>query len=193
MGAPLDATTLPSAADFVTESLSLCTSNDGYHLGPAERLEELWKAAACLQAPPWPPSKVLACAKHLCGGATDVALRTLQGQKNNAVAVCVATCCHHRCDANSYVNFSFLQELGLCETSEEFAQFVTTAGWAVGGHGGARNLEKRKVGMMAKRILDLGRVAWLQGKLGLCDATLVSYICKDVTPENIAIVAGHTA
>merc|ERR1712008_639641 len=105
---------------------------------------------------------------------------------------CVATCCHHRCDAVSYVNPSFLRELGLCETDEDFAQFVSTAGWAVGGQGTARDIEKRRYGMMAKRILDLGRVAWLQQELGLREAQLVSYIGKDVTPENIAIIAGRS-
>lgn len=182
--------TLPSAADFSGEALRTASShcNGSGHLGPAERLEELWKAAAALQVPPWPPGRLLACAKHLCGGATDIALRSLVGRGAAAAAVCIATCCHHRCDDVSYVNLPFLQGFGLCESGGEFARLASLAGWAVGGRGDV--VEKRRIGMMAKRMLDLGRVAWLREALGLQDASLAEYIEKDVTPENIAIIAG---
>lgn len=188
-GPALDPACLPGARDFAGGALSVSSCGD--RLGPAERLEELWKSAAALQAAgPWPPGKVLACAKHLCGGATDITLRALQSTQGVEAAVCVATCCHHRCDASSYVNRQFLQRLGLCNSPEDFAQFVSTAGWGVGGAGGARDVPRRRVGMMAKRILDLGRVAWLREELGLRDARLECYIGKVVTPENIVIVAG---
>jgi len=189
-----DGNNLPVARDFQCGALSMTTVAGA--MGPAERLEELWKTAAALQAPPWPPSKLLACAKHLCGGATDVTLRSLSGCRDasvvDRVGVCIATCCHHRCDAGSYVNFSFIQSLGLCETPAEFAQFVSTAGWAVGGIG-SRDLAKRRIGMMTKRILDLGRVAWLRDNLGMKNAHIVDYISKSVTPENVVLLAGDIA
>mmetsp|Transcript_60258 Transcript_60258/g.197008 ORF Transcript_60258/g.197008 Transcript_60258/m.197008 type:complete len:691 (+) Transcript_60258:343-2415(+) len=188
--APLDPAALPRAADFKGEALQVSSTTDANgNSGPAERLEELWKAAAALQAAaPWPPSRLLACAKHLCGGATDIALRSLQGRPGGVEAsVCIATCCHHRCDSVSYLNVPFLQRLGLCEAEGEFARLASLAGWAVGGRGDVR--AKRHIGMMAKRILDLGRVAWLREAMGLKDAALAEYIGKEVTPENIAIVA----
>merc|ERR1712110_591298 len=121
IGAPLEEAKLPKASDFAqygihpSEATTNGNEDDLWKKGPAERLEELYKEAAALQARSWPPSKVLACAKHLCGGATDATLRTLQGQRNGArVSVCVATCCHHRCDAGSYVNLNFLTDLGVC-------------------------------------------------------------------------------
>eukprot|EP00435_Cladocopium_sp_Y103_P043439 s293_g12.t1 len=204
----------------VTKKRSTSSSTKAEGFGPAERLEELWRAAASFQVSGecWPPSSLVACAKHLCGGATDIALRSLKAASKNNVEglpvrrwvakhpdgccsnghmVCVATCCHHRCDIHSYVNRPFLERLGLCHSAEDFAQFVSTAGWAVGGLNRstdrARDLEKRKVGMMAKRILDLGRVAWLRQELQLPDATLMDYISKAVTPENMVIVAGAMA
>lgn len=201
----LDPQSLPSAADLSGGALKTSTSStkaEGF--GPAERLEELWRAAASFQAAgEWPPSSLLACAKHLCGGATDIALRSLKAasksnvEGSNGHMVCVATCCHHRCDIHSYVNRPFLEGLGLCDSAQDFAQFVSTAGWAVGGFNRSdstlarrvHDLEKRKVGMMAKRILDLGRVAWLRQELQLPDATLMDYISKAVTPENMVIVA----
>lgn len=190
---PLDAAALPRASDFQREALSACNVDESEGgargPGPAERLEQLWRAAAALQEPPWPPQRVLACAKHLCGGATDVALRSLRpGRRGVAAAVCIATCCHHRCDSTSYVNLPFLRGLGLCEHEADFEQLAAAAGWAVGGRVDAR--EQRRIGMMAKRILDLGRVAWLRDELGLADAHLAAYVSKDVTPENMAILAG---
>jgi len=83
------------------------------------------------------------------------------------------------------VNLAFLERLQLCRTPQEFCEFVSVAGWAVGG----QDDSMRRVGVMAKRILDLGRVAWIRETLGLRDASLVDYVNKDVTPENIAIVA----
>eukprot|EP00439_Symbiodinium_sp_Y106_P017827 s5194_g2.t1 len=217
LGPALEAAGLPCASDFRSDALSL--SGAAGCLGPAERLEELWRTASEFQSSgTWPPVRLGACAKHLCGGATDIALRSLkdkphrfraQGFLRNSASqsclqvaqeaqrqplkpgpcfgVCIATCCHHRCDPKSYVNRPFLADLGLCQSPEdEFSQFVSTAGWAVGGDG-ARDVEKRRVGMMAKRILDLGR------ELQLGDATLTDYIDKAVTPENIAILAGAHA
>ncbi|CAJ1458757.1 unnamed protein product [Effrenium voratum] len=172
---------LPKAADLSGGALSVSAGTNG----PAERLEELWRSAAAFQeAGPWPPSSLAACAKHLCGGATDVALRSLQAcPRGQGLSVCVATCCHHRCDPDSYVNRRFLERLGLCDSAEDFRQFVSTAGWAVGGE---RDLQKKRVGMMSKRILDLGRVAWLREELGL-EAAIREYISKAVTPENVVI------
>lgn len=196
VGDPLRAEALPKAADFQTDALGVAAGADrgaaqgaAERLGPAERLEELWRAAAALQAhPPWPPRRVLACAKHLCGGATDIALRSLLRRGGVPAAVCIATCCHHRCDAASYVNLPFLEELGLLAREGDVERLASMAGWAVGGRGDVA--ARRRLGMMAKRVLDLGRVAWLRDTLELPDAMLVHYIGKEVTPENIAIIAG---
>jgi len=178
-----------NAADFQTCALSTSKASANGD-GPAERLEALWATAAALRAPPWPPRKVLVCAKHLCGAATDVSLRSLLGRGEVPASVCIATCCHHRCEAASYVNCPFLHRLGLCQTVKGFTQFAAITGWAVGGRCHVDDVERRRVGMMAKRILDLGRVAWARETLGLPDASLSHYVDKEVTPENIAITAG---
>lgn len=184
---PLDAEALPKAADFEGPSLTRSgPASKGQ--GPAERLEEQWRAASEIQSAPWPPDRLIACAKHLCGGATDISLRSLRDRGGAEAIVCVATCCHHRCDTATYVNLPFLRRLGL-GSSADFARLAGMAGTAVGGASGAAGLEKRRLGMMAKRLLDLGRVAWLQDELGM-DASLTHFIAKAVTPENVAIVAG---
>lgn len=187
---PLDVESLPKAADF--EGPSLAVSGPGSKgQGPAERLEEQWRAASEIQSAPWPPDRLIACAKHLCGGATDISLRSLRDRDGAEVAVCVATCCHHRCDTKSYVNLPFLRNLGI-GSAADFAQLAGMAGMAVGGASGAAGLERRRLGMMAKRLLDLGRVAWLRDELGM-EASLTHFISKAVTPENVAIVAGLSA
>ena len=45
----------------------------------------------------------------------------------------------------------------LTDQPQDFAEFVSAAGWAVG----AVDTRLRRAGVMAKRILDYGRVAWL--------------------------------
>lgn len=150
------------------------------------RLRALWRQADALRSPPWPPSNLLLCTKHLCGSATDLALRSLekaQGALPALVVVCCATCCHHRCDASTYVNLPFLQSLGLC-TAENFATLAAMTGGAFGGS----DVSRRRAGLMAKRVLDIGRVAFLK-QLDFCNVRIQSYIGKEVTPENVAIIA----
>ena len=56
-------------------------------------------------------------AKHLCGGATDLALTSCarafppglaKSAKNHSLQIGIATCCHHRCDTKTYVAPDFL-------------------------------------------------------------------------------------
>ena len=68
---------------------------------------------------------VVVTGKHLCGSATDLALRCClantnggcDGDKSSAAAcrvtgVALATCCHHRSEWRSYVNKPLLRDLG---------------------------------------------------------------------------------
>ena len=237
-------------------------------------------------------------AKHLCGGATDLALRALrhaareemlekyrhdldsfQNQDNNVAGgssslscsvvgkgrrfrVCIATCCHHRCDWRAYVNKGFIRDLcrevaaGPGAGDEASAQRQAAAvgeeernqkAWRTGveaasgvkeledGEGkgeheedeeeegvrssppdaplaldswkptareaiqvmasvsgrlaGAKDPEMRHQGLIAKRILDLGRTLWLREELGAENARLLLYTDFGTTPENILILA----
>ncbi|CAD7942727.1 unnamed protein product [Amoebophrya sp. A120] len=73
-------------------------------------------------------SSVVVHAKHLCGGATDLALSSLEclsedvceehpptvdnsGSRSITAKVGIATCCHHRCDTKTYVAPKFLELL----------------------------------------------------------------------------------
>ncbi|KAA0058561.1 tRNA:m(4)X modification enzyme TRM13-like protein isoform X1 [Cucumis melo var. makuwa] len=83
----------------------------------------------------------LAIGKHLCGPATDLALRCcLTKQPNQADTeqcrdksklrgLAIATCCHHLCQWKHYTNKRYLLELGI--TKEEFLAITWFTSWAV--------------------------------------------------------------
>ncbi|KAH9290713.1 hypothetical protein KI387_034830, partial [Taxus chinensis] len=88
-----------------------------------------------------------AVGKHLCGPATDLALRCCFHGKNSTDNVsedvktrgscpcikglAIATCCHHLCQWKSYVNKSFFLNLGF--TREEFCAITWLTSWALDG------------------------------------------------------------
>ncbi|XP_012697417.2 tRNA:m(4)X modification enzyme TRM13 homolog isoform X2 [Clupea harengus] len=92
---------------------------------------------------------VVGVGKHLCGAATDLALRCLLERaepvghgdqlpskrvKADTLEVCgvaVALCCHHRCDWRHYVGREFFQERGL--GAAEFGAFQRMSSWATCG------------------------------------------------------------
>ncbi|KAL1512375.1 hypothetical protein AB1Y20_005633 [Prymnesium parvum] len=72
--------------------------------------------------------------KHLCGAATDFALRSVvgalpeEGRRGVVNSVAIATCCHHKCTWPTYVNPAFLQGLGFDEA--DFQLLVLMSSWA---------------------------------------------------------------
>jgi len=142
------------------------------------------------------------CSKHLCGNATDFALRAVsrclgpakivdgQDRKEEGTplmeGLAIATCCHHRCTWGSYVGQKWLKELKIGE--RKFAQICRWASWATtvksGKTKGAEAEEKRRleVGRMCKRVLDRGRELYIDS-LGL-ETTIVRYVDGGVTGED---------
>ena len=93
---------------------------------------------------------VVFVAKHLCGAATDLALRcalaapcddsdfVLQKTKTfRARGACIATCCHHRCEWGSYVNRAFFEAHGF--DAREFGWLARISSWAFDGAAGAHH------------------------------------------------------
>ncbi|KAK3091884.1 hypothetical protein FSP39_023437 [Pinctada imbricata] len=95
---------------------------------------------------------VVATGKHLCGAATDLALRCVTktiesiGDDKNAepnskkqktgndnednitlAGVCIALCCHHRCNWKAYVGKDFIYQCGL--SAREFQILCKLSGW----------------------------------------------------------------
>lgn len=85
----------------------------------------------CSSGQPW-----AAFGKHLCGAATDFTLRCAQQNLQHSTGVlrglAIATCCHHRCTWQHYVNQPFFERLGF--SPEEFELISWMTGWALCGH-----------------------------------------------------------
>lgn len=83
---------------------------------------------------------VVGVSKHLCGAATDLALRcltnTLQEARNPLKGLVIALCCHHRCTWNSYVGKEFLKSEGF--TPEDFPLLSSITSWCTCGSGRPR-------------------------------------------------------
>ena len=141
------------------------------------------------QASPTESPKVIGIAKHLCGGATDLALTSFNKlAKGQLDGLSMATCCHHCCDTKTYVNLPFIvSEVGIPE--HQFNDFVKCSSWAVGPF---MTSEKRKLGFKLKRILDLGRLLFI-AEMGVFQPQKVRAFqycnCATESPESTLILA----
>ncbi|CAF1080215.1 unnamed protein product [Adineta steineri] len=73
---------------------------------------------------------IVLISKHLCGGATDLALRCAvdaQQHTHNIRAIIIALCCHHRLLWNEYVGKDFFRRLNL--TPKDFCLIRTLTAW----------------------------------------------------------------
>ena len=140
-----------------------------------------------------PGRRAVVVAKHLCGAATDYALRSAVASRAAGappVAVVLSTCCHHRCTYQAYPNRAFLARLGLSGRTD-FGMLCRAASWYIDGRhtvddstAGAR----ARVGASAKALLDEGRAEYLRAH-GFDDATLCRFVDAAVSPENMLLVA----
>ncbi|KYN14952.1 PREDICTED: tRNA:m(4)X modification enzyme TRM13 homolog [Trachymyrmex cornetzi] len=148
-------------------------------------------------------------AKHLCGTATDLAIRCLVKSMNNEPKVdvrglIVAFCCHHKCEYSSYVGRKYLQQCDF--TADEFPILCSIVSWATCGcrlksdvnspsdatsdtasRISSKSDEREVIGRKAKTLLNWGRLAFLKS-VGF-QAELLYYISTDVSLENMCIVA----
>ncbi|CAG9856571.1 unnamed protein product [Phyllotreta striolata] len=156
-------------------------------------------------------SSVVGVTKHLCGEATDLAIRCLGNVQDNRDKVngCILTfCCHHRCRWVPYTGKEFFKQQGL--SKQDFDIMCGMASWATCGTGlsremnkevkesemkqnerdaqiGLSRLEKEEVGRRSKNVLNWGRLHFLEQCGFKC--YLHYYVDKDITLENVCIVA----
>lgn len=92
---------------------------------------------------------IVGMGKHLCGAATDFAIRCIQNgnagvdgtqRVPKTDAFIVALCCHHRCDWQPFVGKEFFVRHNI--SRREFAIITKMVGWAICGTGMSR--ERRK-------------------------------------------------
>ncbi|XP_042902977.1 tRNA:m(4)X modification enzyme TRM13 homolog isoform X2 [Parasteatoda tepidariorum] len=135
--------------------------------------------------------------------------------KLKAFGLLMALCCHHRCSWDSYIGKQYFENFKLSE--REFQLLCCMASWATCGlrktehHSETTakeneeipednvlnrykklNLsheEREVIGMKCKRLIDAGRVLYLQ-KEGY-EVELITYTDKSVSLENVALLATH--
>ncbi len=82
------------------------------------------------------PSKLVIIAKHLCGLATDLAIRSILPFQNDSdgkrvservQGVAIATCCHHALSYQDYTGIDLLRYYNI--SSKEFDVLKTWSGW----------------------------------------------------------------
>ncbi|KAK9679997.1 Methyltransferase TRM13 [Popillia japonica] len=86
---------------------------------------------------------IVAVTKHLCGDATDLALRCIKNYQDAGNAVCgivMAFCCHHRCKWTEYTGKDFFSENGINRKDFDIMRGIIS--WATCGTGFSRDKNK---------------------------------------------------
>ena len=137
-----------------------------------------------------PGRRIVVLAKHLCGRASDYALRAIAAAADDPlgppVAVVLGTCCHHRCDWQAYPARDYLASL---QCGDAPADFVRLCRLSSSGVDATDDSPRADAGRRAKDILDEGRASYLR-TLGY-EASLRRYCDASVTPENVLVVASR--
>uniref|UniRef100_A0A182SHS3 tRNA:m(4)X modification enzyme TRM13 n=1 Tax=Anopheles maculatus TaxID=74869 RepID=A0A182SHS3_9DIPT len=147
--------------------------------------------------------RIVGIGKHLCGSATDLALRCLVRSSKDegsfrAKGCLFALCCHHRCEWRTFAGKPFLLANGIDRT--DFECIVRMVSWAVCGTGRSRERqeigpddsskqdrcgltrsERELIGRKCKRILDAARLNYMEQN-GY-EAQLRYYVTSEITPE----------
>jgi tRNA:m4X modification enzyme len=115
---------------------------------------------------------------------------TQNGSKSKLQGIVIALCCHHRCNLKAVADdVEYLKYLGISPT--EYSLILSASAWftcnfpaSVGAEVQAR---KRDCGWKCKRILDIGRLRYLES-FGM-SAFLQHYVESKYSLENVALVA----
>ncbi|XP_077572416.1 tRNA:m(4)X modification enzyme TRM13 homolog [Stigmatopora nigra] len=170
---------------------------------------DLSRVEALKRRPP-----LVAVGKHLCGAATDLALRCLlptTAESPPVLGLAVALCCHHRCEWRHYVGRRFFSELGL--GAADFADLCRMSSWATCGRRLDQDhqdqdhqeqdhptqtapsflsaAERERIGRRCKLLIDAGRLDFLRGR-GF-GGRLTRYVDAAATLENVLLTATPTA
>ncbi|XP_059481646.1 tRNA:m(4)X modification enzyme TRM13 homolog isoform X2 [Neocloeon triangulifer] len=157
---------------------------------------------------------VVPVSKHLCGAATDFALRCVGNSISSGMSIqteglVMALCCHHRCEWRHYVGKEFFKSVEL--SPRDFSRMCVLVSWATCGTGKSRLSEEKsadqqdpnphrdrydrlklcrevreEIGRKCKLVIDQGRVDYLQS-LGF-NSELVYYVKQSITLENVCLI-----
>jgi tRNA:m4X modification enzyme len=137
--------------------------------------------------------------KHVCGAATDLALRCLvpsassptsatpsSGSSPTTVAVVIALCCYHRCSWDAYLNQEFVMQAGFSPI--EFEQIIKITSWChIRASEHTDSMAKARLANLCKRFIDAGRVMYFLQR-GF-KSTVAPFVDPSLTLENYAFLA----
>ncbi len=138
-------------------------------------------------------SSTVAVSKHLCGAATDLALRCLvAGKTDKFRAALIALCCHHRTSWSQLAGREYFTNLGFSSNDFELLRHMTS--WSVCGvrptdqqqKPGYIPHENEQIGIQCKRLIDFARMSYLRNN-GF-SASLVYYATKNTSLENVLLI-----
>ena len=196
---------------FDSKILSDCNGSNLPHI---ERLKidikDLY-VDAVLSETPFSSNQNILISKHLCGVATDLTLRCIVNNPllfESLDSMCIAMCCRHICDPDQYINPGFITDiLEKFDSTLTYHDFFTTltklCSWATNGkRPGVQDCdlveltenksvtvkEREKIGLMARRVIDEGRLRWVRQKFPHSRTDLIRYVSKDISLENVALL-----
>lgn len=206
--APESAVVLVDRATMRHKMDNKCQDRSAVHRVRADIADLDLKAVPQVQG----KEKIVGISKHLCGAATDLAIRCMVQSQAKSQAMVIAVCCHHRCTWKAFVGKSEFRKRNI--SSRDFLYIIKMVSWAVCGGGMSRERrklieeqggvqtgtetnpvktscwsreEQEEIGYMCKRIIDYSRLKYLQDQ-GYATGAFY-YISKDVTLENLCIFA----
>lgn len=140
-------------------------------------------------------------AKHICGCALDMSATCLSRLNNNTTSevifkgLCFATCCHQRSHLNHFLGYEIIKEM-FSFSDLDFKLLFKCTSWTFESKNGdmsekykkvlKNQLEKKKIGLMCKYTVDLGRCLYLIDK-GM-KVLYLKYISNHITTENNVIL-----
>jgi tRNA:m4X modification enzyme len=152
------------------------------------------------------PVSVVAYSKHLCGVATDLTLRCLHNfvasrasetESAPVRGIAIALCCHSLCEWSDFCGRDLFTRRVPSFSAADFAELRAATGWATGFRSvsfhpemsAAERAARVRIGRLCKRLIDAGRVNFLQERMGL-RVKLMQYCDEDISAENVLLIAG---
>lgn len=148
-------------------------------------------------------AKLTLVSKHLCGCATDLTIQAITGQnelKNELLrGSVIALCCRQLCSYETYSKEGReWMEATADISSEGFHAITRMTSWALCGsrgwsksaqdhYAGLAEEEREKVGKMARKVIDYGRLIALR-QAGFINSQLVEYIDPEISLENVCLI-----
>lgn len=128
--------------------------------------------------------------KHLCGCATDLTLQLMLGQQPPQLrGSVIALCCRQLCSYETYplAGRKWLEETAGVSGPEAFYAISRMTTWVLCGTRGLSDPENEKLGHMARRVIDYGRLHALRDA-GYKNTRLVQYVDSQISPENVCLI-----